>query len=158
MNGTHSVAPSRTTTLTRYFGALAVLAVGVDHIEQYYVDYYRAVPTIGTLFALDFIGATVIAVGLMLPLRRLTSRYGDRLHTLLALAGIGIGAGTLAGLLASENVGLFGFMEVGYRSAIVLSIVLDVAAIALLSAFLALRALSHGALRHLPTPHKELTQ
>jgi hypothetical protein len=158
MNRTHSVALARTTTLTRYLGALAVLAVGVDHIEQYYVDYYRAVPTIGTLFVLDFIAATVIAVGLLLPLRRLSSQFGDRLFTLLALAGIGIGAGTLAGLLASENVGLFGFMEVGYRSAIVLSIVFDVAAIALLSAFLALRALSHDALRHPLTHHKELTQ
>src|SRR4029077_13101590 len=143
MNTIHSVALARTTTLTRYLGALAVLAVGVDHIEQYYVDYYRVVPTIGTLFALDFVAATVVAVGLVLALRPLTSRFGDRLHTLLALAGVGIGAGTLAGLLVSENVGLFGFMEVGYRSALVLSIVLDVAAIALLSAFLALRALSH---------------
>jgi hypothetical protein len=158
MNRIHSVAPASTTTLTRYLGALAVLAVGVDHIEQYYVDYYRAVPTIGTLFMLDFIAATLIAVGLLLPLRRLSSRFGDRLSTLLALAGIGIGAGTLAGLLASENVGLFGFMEVGYRSAIVLSIVLDVAAVAFLSAFLALRALSHGAQRHSLTHPKELAR
>src|SRR3954464_2018691 len=152
------LALARTTTLTRYLGALAVLAVGVDHLEQYSVDYYRAVPTIGTLFVLDFISATVIAVGLLLPLGRLTSRFGDRLFPLLALAGIGIGAGTLAGLLASENVGLFGFMEVGYRSAIVLSIVLDVAAVAFLSAFLALRALSHGARRCSLTHHKEVAQ
>jgi hypothetical protein len=152
----HSSAPGGTTTLTRYLGAVAVLAVGVDHLEQYYVDYYRAVPTIGTLFVLDFISAAVIGVGLLLPLRRLTRRFGDRLLTLLALAGIGIGAGTLAGLLVSENVGLFGFMEVGYRSAIVLSIVFDVAAVAFLSAFLALRALSHGQRRHALTPHEEL--
>jgi hypothetical protein len=158
MNRTNAVALASTATVMRYLGALAVLAVGVDHLEQYYVDYYRAVPTIGTLFMLDFISATVIAVGLMLPLRQLTSRFGDRLFTLLALAGIGIGAGTLAGLLASENAGLFGFMEVGYRSAIVLSIVFDVAAIALLSAFLALRALSRGAPRHALTHHKEFAQ
>ena len=158
MTRIHPVALASTTTLTRYLGALAVLAVGVDHIEQYYVDYYRAVPTIGTLFMLDFMSATVIAIGLLLPLGRLTSRCGDRLFTLLALAGIGIGAGTLAGLLASVNVGLFGFMEVGYRSAIVLSIVFDVAAVAFLSAFLALRALSHGARGHSLTHHKELAQ
>jgi hypothetical protein len=155
MTRIHPVALASTTTLTRYLGALAVLAVGVDHIEQYYVDYYRAVPTIGTLFMLDFMAATVIAIGLLLPLRRLTSRYGDRVFTLLALAGIGIGAGTLAGLLASVNVGLFGFMEAGYRSAIVLSIVFDVAAVAFLSAFLALRALSHGARRHSLTHHEQ---
>jgi hypothetical protein len=158
MTRTHSVALASTTTLTRYLGAVAVLAVGVDHIEQYYVDYYRAVPTIGTLFVLDFISATVIAVGLLLPLRRLTRRFGDRLLTLLALAGIGIGAGTLAGLLVSENVGLFGFMEVGYHSAIVLSIVFDVAAVALLSAFLALRAVSHGPRRHSLARHEELAR
>jgi hypothetical protein len=155
---TYSVAPAGTTTLTRCLGAVAVLAVGVDHLEQYYVDYYRAVPTIGTLFVLDFISATVIAAGLLLPLRRLTGRYGDRLVTLLALAGIGIGAGTLAGLLVSENASLFGFMEVGYRSAIVLSIVFDVAAIAFLSTFLALRALSHGQRRHSPAHHEELAR
>jgi hypothetical protein len=29
----------RSASLVRYLGALALLAVGVDHIEQYYVDY-----------------------------------------------------------------------------------------------------------------------
>jgi hypothetical protein len=158
MTRIHSVALARTMTLTRYLGAVAVLAVGVDHLEQYYVDYYRAVPTIGTLFVLDFISAAVIAVGLVLPLGRLTRRLGDRLLTLLALAGIGIGAGTLAGLLVSENAGLFGFMEAGYRSAIVLSIVLDVAAAALLAAFLALRALSQAPHRDSPTHRNELAR
>ena len=54
-----AAAPSRrrsqlatAATAARYVGALALLAVGIDHIEQYYVDYYRAVPTIGTLFSL----------------------------------------------------------------------------------------------------------
>jgi hypothetical protein len=56
------------------------------------------------------------------------------------------------------NVGLFGFMEAGYRSAIVLSIVLDVAAVVFLSAFLALRALSHGARRHSLTHQKGLAR
>src|SRR3954463_594055 len=158
MTRNNSIALARTTTLTRYLGAVAVLAVALDHFEQYYVDYYRAVPTIGTLFVLDFISATVIAVGLALPLGRLTSRFGDRLFPLLALAGIGIAGGTLAGLLASENMSLFGFMEVGYRSAIVLSIVFDLAAAAFLSAFLGLRALSHGAQRCSLTHHKEVAQ
>jgi hypothetical protein len=30
----------------RYIGALALLAVGIAHIEQYYVDSYRAIPVI----------------------------------------------------------------------------------------------------------------
>src|SRR3954465_4966800 len=140
MTRNNSIALARTTTLMRYLGAVAVLAVGVDHIEQYYVDYYRAVPTIGALSMLAFISATAIAVGLMLPLGRLTRRFGDLLFRLLAFAGIGIAGGTLAGRLASRNGGLFGFTEVRYRSAIVVSIVFDVAAVAFLSAFLALRA------------------
>ena len=56
----------------RYLGALAVLATGVAHFEQYAVDDYSTVPTIGTLFLLNFIGAIVIAVGLIAPLGRVT--------------------------------------------------------------------------------------
>jgi hypothetical protein len=119
---------------------LAAAAVGVDHIEQYYVDYYRAVPTIGTLFLLNFVSALVVSVCLVAPVRRIAGRFAGRVVTLLAISGIAIAAGTLAGLLISENGGLFGFMEVGYRGAIVLSIAFDVAAITFLSAFLVLRA------------------
>jgi hypothetical protein len=55
----------------------------------------------------------------------------------LAYGGIGVAAGSLAGLAASESVGLFGFMESGYRGAIVLSIALEAATIVLLSVHLA---------------------
>ena len=132
-------AHSRAANVTRYLGAVAVLAVGIDHIVEYYHDYYRAIPTIGTLFLLDFIASVVVGLALLAPVRRLAGRYGDRVLTLLAAGGIAIGAGTLGGLLISENGGLFGFMEVGYRSALVVSMVFDVAAVALLGAFLALR-------------------
>lgn len=132
---------SQLATAARYAGALALLAVGIDHIEQYYVDYYRAVPTIGTLFALNFVSALVIGIGLVMPVHRIARSSADRILTVLAISGIGIGAGTLAGLLISENGGLFGFMEVGYRGAIVLSIVFDAATVVLLGAFLVLRAL-----------------
>jgi hypothetical protein len=57
---------------SRYLGALAVLATGIAHIEQYSVDNYSTVTTIGTLFLLNFIAAIVIAAGLIAPLRRLT--------------------------------------------------------------------------------------
>jgi hypothetical protein len=130
----------RATSIVRYLGAASLLAVGVDHLEQYYVDFYRAVPTIGTLFLLNFISALVVSLCLVLPVRRIAGRFADRALTLLAIAGIGIAGGTLAGLLISENGGLFGFMEVGYRGAIVLSIAFDVAAMAFLAAFLVLSA------------------
>jgi hypothetical protein len=129
----------RSVSVLRWLGALALLAVGIDHIEQYYVDYYRAVPTIGTLFVLNFVSALVVGLGLLVPSRRVTRQLADLLVTLLAVAGIGIAAGTLGGLLISENVGLFGFMEVGYRGAIVLSMVFDAATVVLLAGFLLLR-------------------
>ena len=42
-------------------------------------------------------------------------------------------------LIVSESVGLFGFMETGYRSAIIVSITLEVATIVLLLSHLVLR-------------------
>jgi hypothetical protein len=124
--------------LGRYLGALTLLGVGIDHIEQYYVDFYSAIPTIGTLFFLNFVSATLVAAGLLAPVRRIARRWAAAILALLAVSGIGIAAGSLAGLLISENGGLFGFMEDGYRDAIVVSIVLEVATVALLGLFLRL--------------------
>jgi hypothetical protein len=123
--------------LCRYLGAVALLGVGVDHLDQYYLDSYSAIPTIGTLFALNFISATAVTLGLAAPLGRIAGRWAAAATALLAIGGIGIAAGSLAGLLVSENGGLFGFMERGYRGAIVLSIALEVATMVLLGLFLA---------------------
>jgi hypothetical protein len=118
---------------SRYLGAVGLLAVGLDHLEQFSVDSYSAIPTIGTLFALNFASAALVACGLAAPAQRLPGRAGRVALPLLCVAGISVAAGSLAGLLVSESIGLFGFMETGYRSAIVLSIALDVATIVLLS-------------------------
>ena len=120
----------------RYLGALAVLATGVAHIEQYSVDNYSTVPTIGTLFLLNFIAAIVIAAGLIAPLRRVRRRYADLTRTVFAVGGIGLAAGSLVGLFVSETTGLFGFVEHGYRMAIVVAIAVEVAATMFLLAFL----------------------
>jgi hypothetical protein len=120
-----------------YLGALAVLATGVDHIEQYAVDDYSTVPTIGTLFLLNFVSAVVLSIGLVAPLRRIAGRYTDVVRALMAAGGVGLAAGSLAGLFVSETAGLFGFVEHGYRMAIVVAIVAEVAAIAFLLIFLA---------------------
>jgi hypothetical protein len=121
---------------SRYLGALAVLATGVAHIEQYAVDGYSTVPTIGTLFLLNFIAAVVIAVGLIAPLGRVIGRYTDAVRAVFAIGGIGLAALSLAGLFVSETRGLFGFVEHGYRMAIVVAIAAEVAATVLLLAFL----------------------
>jgi hypothetical protein len=123
--------------LARFLGALALLAVGIDHLQQYYVDSYSAIPTIGTLFALNFASATLVSLGLVAPLGRVAGRWAGRGRTALAVAGISIAAGSLAGLLVSEHGRLFGFMEQGYRQAIVISIALEVATVVLLSLFVA---------------------
>ena len=43
----------------RYLGAAALLGVGIDHIQQYFGASYSAIPTIGTLFALNFVSAVL---------------------------------------------------------------------------------------------------
>jgi hypothetical protein len=128
-------AHAATATLRR-LGAIAVLLMGVDHLQQFYGAYYDAIPTIGTLFVLNFASSTAVGLGLLAPLDSLSKRWGPRVLRLLALAGVGIAGGSLAGLLVSEQWGLFGFMEAGYRQAIVVSIAAEAAAIALLGAYL----------------------
>src|SRR3954464_10190617 len=126
------------TWLARVLGALLVLSVGIDHLDQYYADSYSAIPTIGTLFALNFVAASAIAVGLLAPLRRVAGRRHRALLSAFAVGGIGGAGGSLAGLLISEDGGLFGFTEFGYRPPIVLSIALEVATVAVLALFLVL--------------------
>jgi hypothetical protein len=65
--------------LARHLGAAALLAVALDHLEQRSAAHYAAIPTISTLFLLNFVSATVVAVGLALPLERLGSPAGRHL-------------------------------------------------------------------------------
>jgi MFS family permease len=122
--------------VVRYLGAATLLAVGIDHIQQYVADDYSVIPTIGTLFAANFVASVVLATGLVAPIERVSRRWGRLLLGCLALGGIGVAAGSLIGLLVSEQSGLFGFMETGYRQSIVLAIVLEVLASVLLGTFL----------------------
>lgn len=119
-------------------GALAVLVTGADHLEEYTINQFSTVPTIGTLFLLNFIAATVVGVGLLLPLGHITKRLADPIRALLALSGIGIAAVSLVSLWISESSSLFGFTDHGYRPAIVVAIVAEAVAVLALSAYLAL--------------------
>src|ERR687887_2679026 len=71
----------------RALGALATLAVGAVHLQQYF-KLYSSVPTIGTLFVLNFAGATVIGLALLAPIERIVAIAAP----LAALAGIGLAA------------------------------------------------------------------
>lgn len=100
----------------RLLGALAVLATGAVHLYEF-EHFYSSIPTIGTLFVLNFLGATAIGLGLLAPLERITRRYGSTLLSLLALAGIALAAIAFAFLEISEHTPLFGFQEPGYDPA-----------------------------------------
>ena len=60
--------------ISRLVGALALLATGGIHLEQYIVDDYRAIPTIGLLFLLNFIGGTVLGLYFLAPARARRAR------------------------------------------------------------------------------------
>jgi hypothetical protein len=104
----------------RVLGALSVLAVGAVHLQQY-LSLYSSIPTIGTLFVLNFAGATVIGLGLLAPVERLHDRPAGVLPALLAVGGIGLAATSFVFLYISERTPLFGFMEPGYDPAAILA-------------------------------------
>src|SRR6516164_9106921 len=94
--GVPLMPPSRTRTTLAHLalavGAVALLATGADHLDEYAANQFSTVPTIGTLFLLNFISATLVGVGLLLPLGRIAQRFAARTRALLALSGIAIAA------------------------------------------------------------------
>jgi hypothetical protein len=120
----------------RFLGALALLGVGAVHIDQYFAVHYKVVPVIGTLFVLNLIGAAAIALLLILPVERVLGGAGAVMVGAIALAGIALAVTSAAFLLVSEHTILFGFMENGYRTAIVLSFVAEGATVVFLGTYL----------------------
>jgi hypothetical protein len=127
-----------TAEIARYLGAVSIVLVGVVHAQQYYDAYFSVVPTIGTLFLLSFIGSGIVGAVLVAPVRRLGRSVGDLILVLAALGAIGIAVGSLVSLLISEYTPLFGFMESGYRLAIVLALLFDALTTAFLGIFVAI--------------------
>jgi hypothetical protein len=116
-------------------GALAVLATGAVHLHLF-DGLYSHIPTIATLFFLNFLGATAIGLGLLAPVERL-SRYGRALVVLLAAAGIALAGVSFAFLLISEQTPLFGFKEPGYDpAAMATARAAEIASVLFLAAFL----------------------
>lgn len=129
---------SRAGTALRVLGALAVLAVlavGAVHLEQYFGVHFNVVPVIGPLFVLNFAGAMVIGLGLLVPSARMRL-----VHALLALGGIGLAATSFVFLFVSEQRPLFGFQDYGYRPAIIIALVAEAVAVVMLGAYLAMGA------------------
>jgi hypothetical protein len=135
---------------TRCLGALSLFAVGAVHLQQY-DDLYSAIPTIGTLFVLNFVGATILSVGLLVPFERLSRRWGPLVVAALALGGIALAAVSYVFLLIAERRPLFGFMEPGYNpGAIRFSQVTEIATVALLGVYLVARHVPFGSLHRRP--------
>jgi hypothetical protein len=125
----------RGASLFRVLGAVAVLVVGAVHLEQYFGVHFDVVPIIGPLFVLNFAGATLIGLGLLVPAARMRM-----LHVLLALGGMGLAATSFVFLFVSESRPLFGFQDYGYRPAIIIALAAEAAAVVLLGAYLGFRA------------------
>jgi hypothetical protein len=122
----------------RAIGALSLLAVGAIHLQQY-TTIYHAIPTIGTLFVLNFAGATALGLGLLAPLELVLGRWASPVLALFALGGIALSATAFVFLLVSERTPLFGFMEPGYDPTAIMAVrVAEVATVAFLGSFLAL--------------------
>ena len=116
----------------RVLGALALLAVGAVHLQQYIGADYRAIPTIGPLFLLNATASGIVGIGLLVaPIRR-AARGADAAIGALALAAVAIAIGSLVALFISETSTLFGFSDSGYRAPIVVAIIAEAATIALL--------------------------
>jgi hypothetical protein len=133
LTGAREDPRGRAPAVLRTLGAIAVLVVGAVHLQQY-ADGYSSVSTIGPLFLLNFVGATAIGVGLLVPAARVRP-----LQLPLALGGIGLAATSLVFLFISEHQPLFGFQEHGYRLGIVVALVAEAAAVVALAAYLGAR-------------------
>jgi len=128
----------------RFAGALALLAVGAVHLQQYEF-LYSTIPTIGPLFLLNFVGATVIGLALLAPVERLLGRLGGLAVGLLALGGAVQAAAAFVFLLVSERTPLFGFMEPGYDpTALMAARVAELVTVGLLGSFLVARLVGRG--------------
>ena len=113
-----------TLKIMRRLGAITLIVVGAVHLQQYIGNDYSVLPTIGPLFLLNAIGAGIVAICLLAPIERM---LGDRQAQLAAglLAGVGlaIAIGSLVALFIAESQPLFGFMEDGYNTPILIAIV-----------------------------------
>jgi hypothetical protein len=112
-------------------GAVALAGEAAVHIQQYASEIH-GVRWIGPLFIANAAACIAAIAALAYP----------RTRPLGALAGVVISALALASLIVSYGraTGLFGWSEGGFRTAIVLAVITELAAVVLLSAGLAVTA------------------
>jgi hypothetical protein len=109
----------------RIIGAALLVWMGWIHLHLW-SNGYKHLPTIGTLFLLNFVGAVVLAAALLLSPRRYLA--------VPSAAGALMAAATLVSLAISINIGLFGFTDFLDAPFVHLSIWVESAAFLVLAA------------------------
>ena len=120
-----------TTLVLRLACAGLLIWIGVIHLHLW-LEGYRHIPTNGPFFLADAVVAFVFAATLLAwP------------HAIVGLLGAAFTLGTLAALVISINIGLFGFKESAGASFVVLSLVIEAIATLALLVWAALIAYGH---------------
>lgn len=120
---------SRTVDLLRYAAAVLVLVLGLVHLQQY-VDFISEIPTIGVMFLLNAAGGAALFVALL---------WRDRaLRQLAAVGGIALCVGSLVAIVLAMGGGIFDYQEPNWRGPVVISVLVEVAALPALLGYLAL--------------------
>jgi hypothetical protein len=109
-----------TARLTRLLASALLLAGGIIHYDLWRGGY-RYIPRIGPLFLANFVGSIVLAAAVVIS-RRAT----------VAAGGIVFAAGSLAALVLSRTVGVFGFTETVWTTQAVRTLAAETGAIAAL--------------------------
>ena len=137
----------------RAIGAISLLVVGGVHLQQYTVNHYSVVPTIGSLFLLNFIVATISGTILLIPFGASVGRTRLAFDGVAAVIGIGVAFGAFVALSVSEHTPLFGFREYNYREVIVLALASEAIAVVSLAVFVVRAAVTgRVATRRAPQP------
>ncbi len=112
----------------RYAAAALVLLVGAVHYQQY-LDLLSQVHVIGALFLLNAAGAAALTVLLL--------QRDERLRRLAAAGAIPLCVGSLISIVLAMGGGIFGYQEPDWRAPIVIAVIAELAAVAVLVAYLA---------------------
>jgi hypothetical protein len=115
-------------------GALFLAGEAAVHIQQY-ASFIHEIRWIGPLFLANAAASVVAIAGLAYP----------RTRQLAALAGVVFSVVALGSLVISYGNGLFGWQEVGWRTAVTLAMISEVGAVVALSGALAATSARRGA-------------
>jgi hypothetical protein len=106
-------------------GAVLLAGEAAVHIQQY-ASFMHEIRWIGALFLANAAASIATIAGLAYP----------RTRQLAAFAGVAISVVALASLVISYGNGLFGWQEVGWRTAVALTVICEAGAVIVLSAAL----------------------